>query len=435
MTSFTITDATDTGQSLTDNDVGFIGTTGILSTLTGPSVTASGDTTLVVDGTLASLSSDAALLMEDTDINGRSSELTLSVSDTGRVSGNETALDVNIDFDVNIYNNGEITGRDSTAIDITTQGFESTVGVVNTGTIHGGASGITLNVAGASIIRNSGSITSYEPAIVVDGSGGFNFIVNSGYIGSIFTAIEALSSVVILNSGVIEGSANLSSGDDFYLGTGGVLFGEVFGGSGNDELTGGDAADQFNGGDDNDVLKGMAGEDTLDGGFGNDSIRGGEGDDLMSGGGGDDMAFGNAGADIMTAGDGADTLRGGAGNDQLRGNQGEDILRGGSGDDEVIGGGGNDKLIGGKGDDVMTGGAGADVFVFRAGFGNDIIRDMRAVDQLDLSYFGFDSVEELAAGAEVTVGSTGTMIDFGDGDSLFLVGVDVDAVADQAFIW
>jgi Ca2+-binding RTX toxin-like protein len=70
---------------------------------------------------------------------------------------------------------------------------------------------------------------------------------------------------------------------------------------------------------------------------------------------------------------------GGAGQDRILGGRGEDVLMGEAG---------NDRLLGGAGRDSLTGGAGADQFVFaKADLTGqmDVITDMTALDQIDLS--------------------------------------------------
>lgn len=92
------------------------------------------------------------------------------------------------------------------------------------------------------------------------------------------------------------------------------------------------------------------------------------GDDFvdLEGAKGDSFVSGNDGHDVLIGGDSRDLLHGGADNDDLRGNAGDDFLTGGSG---------NDYLDGGAGADGLRGGMGNDTFVFRAGDGQDVIRD------------------------------------------------------------
>ena len=90
---------------------------------------------------------------------------------------------------------------------------------------------------------------------------------------------------------------------------------------------------------------------------------------------------------------------------------------------------GNDVLISGTGYDRMWGdgvdvGAnvvfGTDSFVFGPNNGDDEILDFHQADhdQIDLSAYGFAGIEDL----DITVGVADTVIDFGSGNSVTLVG-------------
>jgi hypothetical protein len=92
----------------------------------------------------------------------------------------------------------------------------------------------------------------------------------------------------------------------------------------------------------------------------------------------------------------------------------------GHGNDRIFGRGGDDILSGGKGHDVLTGGAGNDLFNFEEGFGKDVIADFDAVggvDHQDFIYAVFPG--------ETSIHKSGhdTIVDFGDGDTLTLLGV------------
>ena len=105
---------------------------------------------------------------------------------------------------------------------------------------------------------------------------------------------------VVVNSGTIDGSVWLGSGDDSYSGSGTVT-GTVRGEGGNDSLTGGAGMDRIDGGSGNDLIEGGGGNDLLDGGDGIDTVSGGEGDDtiaLSAGGSGSSLA-GDDGTDRL----------------------------------------------------------------------------------------------------------------------------------------
>jgi Ca2+-binding RTX toxin-like protein len=117
----------------------------------------------------------------------------------------------------------------------------------------------------------------------------------------------------------------------------------------------------------------------------------------------------------------------------LTGTDGADLMIGGEGDDTLDGAGGSDLFLGGTGDDTLTGGAGNDLFIFRTGDGQDTITDFEGGteggDIIDLRQMtaaaSFSGV--MAAAAQI---GGDVFVDFGGGDSLTLLGVqltDLDA--------
>lgn len=214
-------------------------------------------------------------------------------------------------------------------------------------------------------------------------------------------------------------------GDDDLLGGSGKD--DLSGGGGNDTLSGGGGADLLVGGAGNDtldgdagqdVLKGLAGRDTLNGGAGADELIGGGGRDTLDGGAGNDWLSGGAGIDILFGGNGSDEMDGGNGNDELYGGNGHDELYGGNGNDIVEGGSGDDIISGGNGDDDLYGDAGQDEFEFNStsATGNDTIHDWEDVDTIRL----FDVT---ADGVSVTLDGSDTLIEYGDGNVLTLIGI------------
>jgi Ca2+-binding RTX toxin-like protein len=88
--------------------------------------------------------------------------------------------------------------------------------------------------------------------------------------------------------------------------------------------------------------------------------------------------------------------------------------------DILIGRGGDDTLNPGPGKDVMIGGGGFDIFVFGEGYGKDVIRDFDA----DGGVGAQDLIDATFADVIDTRQKNGnTILDFGDGDTLTLVGV------------
>lgn len=233
---------------------------------------------------------------------------------------------------------------------------------------------------------------------------------------------------------------NLLSGNDNFTAKGGND--TVYGGGGDDYLNtgsgndigyGGSGSDMLRGWGGNDQLLGGRGDDDIDGGDGKDILKGGEGKDLLLGAFGDDRLFGGSQRDRLAGGAGDDVLKGGAYGDKLFGGSGADILfghngldtlNGGSGADILDGGNRNDIIIGGGGADTMRGGQGSDAFVFSKGHGHDTVSDFNVFDDtLEISNRLSDglSVENIYSLAKVVAG--GVELNFGEGDSLLLVGL------------
>jgi serralysin len=237
---------------------------------------------------------------------------------------------------------------------------------------------------------------------------------------------------------------------------------------GNDVLTGADGivngligdaqdmSDHTRGG--NDVLIGGAGP-TADNTFlgdaanlfgnargGNDVIIGGAGAarNIVNADGFSMNDYAVGGNDIVIGGDGA-TLNNIRGEGLMMGGHavgGNDVLIGGDGSgttNNLVGDGrfmsdfavgGNDTLISGTGVDNMWGDGGSisgpdvttgtDTFVFAPGNNVDTINDFRQSDhdQIDVSAFGFSGLSDL----NISMAAGNTLIDFGGGDTVTLIG-------------
>ncbi|GJL92952.1 calcium-binding protein [Hyphococcus sp.] len=295
----------------------------------------------------------------------------------------------------------------------------------------------------------------------LDGGGGADLIFGGGDDDVIIGGLGADELRGEAGSDTIDGGG----GKDTLIGregndslSGGLDDDRLFGGDGDDTLDGG-ARDDFrvSGQNGNDLLFGGIGVDEVFGGQGNDTLDAGGGNDRGIGGAGDDSVYGGAGDDFVTGGAGADTVDGGNGNDTVIGGAGNDLLIGGAGEDSLTGGddndtlqGGNlgdtlkgqngdDVLIGGSGDDSLVGGAGNDRFIFGVGEGADVISDftagMATDDVIDLSGFvtGLDEFSEVIAAAS-QVGAD-TVIDFGGGASLTLLGVATGDLHSDDFLF
>lgn len=191
-------------------------------------------------------------------------------------------------------------------------------------------------------------------------------------------------------------------------------------GVGDIDLTGGDRGEK---------IFGNGGSNRIDGGGGSDRIKAGGGNDHVSGGTGSDRIAGQGGHDRVFGGEGNDTLRGNGGNDLIEGGAGADVLKGG---------GGNDTLSGGTEDDLLIGQRGSDTFVFSAGFDNDRIRGFAlGQDALMLDQGLWTGVLTAAEVVDqfASVVNNHTVFDFGDGDTLTLLGVtNLGAIADDIIL-
>jgi Ca2+-binding RTX toxin-like protein len=109
------------------------------------------------------------------------------------------------------------------------------------------------------------------------------------------------------------------------------------------------------------------------------------------------------------------------GNDTVNGSTVGDYLLGGAGKDKMFGNGGEDHIRGGLGNDRMSGNAASDTFQFASGDGKDVITDFdavggaRAQDYIDIGGSKY-SISDAGGGND-------TLIAFGDGDTITLLGV------------
>ncbi|MEM9014440.1 MAG: calcium-binding protein [Pseudomonadota bacterium] len=200
------------------------------------------------------------------------------------------------------------------------------------------------------------------------------------------------------------------------------------GGLGDDRLLAGEGDDSLEGGDGDDYLSSGDGFDFLSGGDGNDTLLTGSGDDTVFG---DNTLLGGNGADSLQGDVGQDLLNGGPGNDTLTGENGADILKGAGGHDRLNGGAGNDNLSGGNGADTLKGGGGSDQFIFDRDEieGSETVSDfIQGEDVLELRDLNstLDEFSELIAVA-AQIGDD-TVIDFGDGATITLTGVNRDSL-------
>jgi Ca2+-binding RTX toxin-like protein len=116
----------------------------------------------------------------------------------------------------------------------------------------------------------------------------------------------------------------------------------------------------------------------------------------------------------------------GAGWDVVDAGDGDDIVRTGTGDDIVAGGRGNDKISTGDGFDLIF---------FNEGDGRDQVIDFDLeFDLIGLAVDGISGFGDLDGLIEAQ-GNGRTVIDFGDGDAIVLLGVDADALTEDHFVF
>lgn len=250
----------------------------------------------------------------------------------------------------------------------------------------------------------------------------------------------------------------------------------IDGGSGNDTIRAGAGNDFINSSTGDDLIYGGAGDENIRWGIGdahwhdpgNDTIYGGEGHDLINVWvkDGDFNGAGNVAGGHVTItatrqwgdfqgtaevgnGSGVSTLRFQGfeqgwtheGDDTIDGSAarvwgdvgihwntrwGDDVLTGTAGNDTLEGGEGSDTIEGGAGDDLISangdyfdfgapGDGAVDTLIFREGHGADTVLAFdEGVDMLDLG--GRDYI--------VTDTAAGALLDFGNGDTILLAGVD-----------
>ena len=223
---------------------------------------------------------------------------------------------------------------------------------------------------------------------------------------------------------------------------------------GKDSLEGDNNANIVWGVGNTDTLSGLGGDDTLDGGARADVLNGGSGFDYASYessgvgvtaillGGYEYLATGHAANDSYTSIEG---LIGSNRDDILAGNNGANEILGLAGNDFLIGVNGNDTLDGGVGNDTLNGGLpfnpngfGSDRFVFKTGYDNDTIDGFAAgagsEDIIALSLgTSFDTFGEIQGAASDVGGNT--LLSFGGGDSLTLIGVNSNSLHQDDFVF
>lgn len=400
MTSFVVTDATTTAQTLTSNETGFVGSLGGIYDIVGTAaVTMSGvGATLTAAGDIFGQTYGVEVT------NGLGHNLTFlqSANIYGQSAGISMSLDTSSTTS-SLTNHGSIAGTFGADIDGDNTGVLS---MTNTGDFTGTGNGLNVEDMFSFQLVNSGVITGAGFAGITlsdtSMSGGDAVIVNTGEIsGTVFGVTSTNVSLTLKNTGTINGIISLGDLEDYFDGRDGVQLDFILMGGGQDRFLGGAGVDQVDGGQGNDFLRSFGGDDELTGGSGDDLMRGGSGDDRLFGQDGKDTIMGGLDDDIISGGSGSDSLLGGRGDDQMDGGSGNDLLIGGTGGDVLFGGSKNDTLYGGSGEDFLTGDSGNDTCLFSAMDGLNLITDFGdGADVIDLSsLFLTDFAQLTTAGA------------------------------------
>ncbi len=204
------------------------------------------------------------------------------------------------------------------------------------------------------------------------------------------------------------------------------------------------------------TILGGAGNDRLIGGAGNDLLDGGTGNDQLLGGADNDRYIVDADGDIVTelANEGTDTVSSSVSytlTDNVEnlvltgtarsgtGNALDNVITGNASANQLFGGAGNDRLIGGDGRDFLTGGSGSDVFVAElnstkstgksGSFSTDTILDFASgTDKIDLSGFGFGSLDFTGIGANRDRGDISIRVFDSVKGAETALGYDIDGI-------
>jgi Ca2+-binding RTX toxin-like protein len=123
-----------------------------------------------------------------------------------------------------------------------------------------------------------------------------------------------------------------------------------------------------------------------------------------------------------------ETITGGTSADNLTITGAGARLDGKEGNDTLTGGAGNDVLIGGVGNDSLTGGGGNDSFVM--GSGTDTITGWTSGDIIDIRAFA--TFTDLAS---VQAAATGSVINFGTGNTVTVTGVNISTLSASDFLF
>jgi Ca2+-binding RTX toxin-like protein len=124
-----------------------------------------------------------------------------------------------------------------------------------------------------------------------------------------------------------------------------------------------------------------------------------------------------------------ETITGGTGIDNITISGAAARIDGGAGNDTLTGGSGNDVLIGGAGNDLLNGSNGGDD-KFVMGSGADTISGWTSGDVIDIRAFA--TFTDLAS---VQAAATGSVINFGSGNTVTVTGVNLSTLSASDFLF
>ena len=409
MASFVVTTDTQSGQSMSAGEFGFVAANGSILAPVGSAAVLAGTATLVSYGALAASTASALVLNA-----AASTSVTIAATGSVVTSGIDlAAISGSFAGPFALHLSGMVSGGQG--INLAASKPFSTINIGNDGTLQGlgfaagHAVALTLNQGSKAVISNTGMITTAGSGatIKVSGQWGATTLTNTGDIvnaSALQAAIEVTGDLALRNSGRIEGGVMVKDGvADIY--NAGTLHGDV-------KLSGYADTVRISGlvmgnvilGDGANVFWQTGGRvmDTVYGGFGDDIYHLDRSDTAISDTtGGIDVVYASASFRLTvglerlvllgplglvgTGNGGANGIAGDTGDDVLWGLGGNDDVNGGEGNNRMMGGGGHDTLRGGEGNDRIEGGPGADVVY--VGYGNDTLwggagRDVLQFDAL-----------------------------------------------------
>jgi Ca2+-binding RTX toxin-like protein len=274
--------------------------------------------------------------------------------------------------------------------------------VINTGQIFG-LYGVLVN--GDAQITNGAAGRIIGSSLGIDVANGAADIVNHGVVSAIGqAALQATGDArtAVINDGTMNGNVDLGGGNDKFDNRGGVVNGQILGGTGDDVLI----TDK----------SGVTLTENADEGL--DTVRSSVSYTLNAN---VEVLRLSGKADINgTATDTTGTVR-----EYLLGNGGNNTLKGL---------GGRDVLDGGAGKDILAGGGDLDLFVFKKGYGNDTVRDFHAGEGDVIILEKFKNLGDID---NLTIDQHGkdAWIVMGHGDTLVLKNVDADHLTNHDFAW